>query len=126
MDLTATRTRRICKLPLLLQVQKLKKTLCGHDAFVIYQYSYKYKNLKKKCKAYTLLTTNSIFRVTNFCSYILTAACADCKVIQNLGIVTLFIREVTLYQLFYMQPHGQNTTSRNLRTPRLRNMSKNL
>ena len=47
MDLTATRTRRICNLPLLLQVQKLNKTLCGHDAFVIYHYYYKYKNLKK-------------------------------------------------------------------------------
>ena len=53
MDPTATRTRRIRNLPLLLQVQKLNKTLCGHDAFVIYHYYYKYKNLKKMQSLYS-------------------------------------------------------------------------
>ena len=72
------RTRHICNLPLLQQVQKLKK----------------------QCNAYTLLTTNTIFRVTNFGSHFLTAACADFKVILNHGILTLFFREIRFYQFF--------------------------
>ena len=44
MDTTATRTRRIWDLPLLLQVPKLKTTLRGHAAFENYCCSYKYQN----------------------------------------------------------------------------------
>merc|ERR1711888_346602 len=75
MDFTTTRTRRICNLPLLLEVQKLYKNTMWSQR--IYNLSLLLQVRKKKCKAYTPLTTNSILRVTNFCSHFLTMACAD-------------------------------------------------
>ena len=46
MDTTATRTRHIWEIPLLLQVPKLKTTQRRHTAFENFRCSYKYKNEK--------------------------------------------------------------------------------
>ena len=91
MDFTATRTRRICNLPLLLQVQKLyKNTMWSRRIYNLSLLLQVRKLKKKQCKAYTPLTTNSILRVTNFCSHFLTAACADLLMLYS-GYVAAFI-----------------------------------
>ena len=118
MDLTATRTRRICNLPLLLQVQKLHKNTTWTRR--IYNLSLLLQVKKKTCKAYTPLTTNSILRVTDFCSHLLTAACAYFLMLYS-GYVAAFIialiqNELQTKVLYYFSQ----------RTPRLRNESKNL
>merc|ERR1711888_290212 len=76
MDFTATRTRRICNLPLLLQVHKLYKNTMWSRRIYNLSLLLQVKFIKK-CEGYNPLTTNSILRVTNFCSHFLTAACAE-------------------------------------------------
>ena len=88
MDLTATRTRRICNLPLLLKVQKLHKNTTWTRR--IYNLTLLLQEKKKQCKAYTPLTTNSILRVKNLCSHFLTAACAEFLMLYS-GYVAAFI-----------------------------------